>query len=71
MYTVYSIALRHLLQTYGGKQMKKRRCMPNLHVGNWWKNLKKQIKLGLQHIKRTLMPWENQIKQVEVILFSS
>ena len=46
--------------------MKKRRCMPNLNIGNWWKNVKKQIKLGLQHIKRSLMPWENQIKQVEV-----
>ena len=54
-----------MLQTYGGKQLKKRRCFPSLNLGQSWKNLKKQVKVGIQHIKRQLMPWENQIKQVE------
>ena len=53
---------RYLLQTYGGKQLKKRKCLPNLNLGDKWKNIKKQIVLGLQHVKRQLMPWESQIK---------
>ena len=42
--------------------MKKRKCLPNLNLGDKWKNIKKQIVLGLQHVKRQLMPWESQIK---------
>ena len=45
--------------------MKKRRCFPSLNLGQSWKNIKKQVTVGLQHVKRQLMPWENQIKQVE------
>ncbi len=56
---------RNLVQTYGGKKKTKRRCLPLLNITSKLTVLRKRVGSFLSDLMRSVVPWEQQIKNVE------
>ena len=56
---------RNLVQTYGGKKKTKRRCLPILNIASKLTILRKRVGSFLSDLMRSIVPWEQQIKNVE------